>query len=155
MARFVFELEAVLKQRLVVERTRQRALAAIERERVVLEDSLRACQGQIRTEKDELRAALCASGEGQPVDLRGVRMQAGASLTLAARARQIVLKIAGTMRRVEAARALLLEATTRRKAVETLRERRLAAWNEVQRRREDAAIDEIAVMRGARAEEVA
>lgn len=154
MPRFVFELEAVLKQRLAEERQRQRALAAIERERVALEDALRECQGQIRMEKDQLRAALGASGPGTPVDLRGVRMQAGASLTLAARAQQFVLKIAGTMRRVDAARAALLMATTRRKAVETLRERRLAAWKEAMRRREDAALDEIAVMRGLRTEDL-
>lgn len=153
MAKFVFELEAVLKQRLAVERARQRALATIERERVLLEESLRDCQATIKMEKESLRHVLTPAGSG--IDVRDVRMQAGASLLLVGKAQQIVLKIAGVMRRIEGARALLLEATTRRKAVETLRERRFEAWKADQRRREDAAIDEIAIMRGLREEEAA
>jgi flagellar export protein FliJ len=45
------------------------------------------------------------------------------------------------------ARRDLLEATTRRKAVETLKERRWEAWRDEQRRIDARAMDEIATMR--------
>lgn len=152
MARFVFRLESVLKQRLAVERQKQLALGAIERERAALEDVIRACQTEIVREKEELREQLSA---GSRIDLRGVRFQAGASLRLITQAQQAVLRLAGVCKRVDAARLELLQATTRRKAVEVIRERRLDEWKHEQKRRENAAADELGVMFAARSGEVA
>jgi flagellar export protein FliJ len=82
-------------------------------------------------------------------------MQANASLHLVARAQQAVLELAGLHRRIDAARLELLKATTDRKAVELLKERRRREWVDEQRRREDAELDEINVMRHGRGEEAA
>ncbi len=150
MARFVFEFEAVLKQRLAEEREKQLAMAVVERERIAIEDQLRGTQQEIESEKGELRAAL---GTGASVDLATVRQQAGAALGRVKRAQQLVLKLAGVHKRLDAARLELLLATTRRKAMETLKEKRLEAWNAERNRLEANAMDEITIMRAARMRE--
>lgn len=149
MAKFIFKLDGVLRARLAEERARQLALASVERERVEIEDQIRAHQREISREREEMREHLSASG---PVQLRAVRMQAHAALHASARAQQAVLRLAGVHRRLDAARKDLLEAATRRKAVERLKERRLEEWTAQQKHIEAAAIDELVVMRAARAE---
>lgn len=154
MPKFVFKLEAVLKQRLAEERERQLAVAALERERQQLEDLIRSYQRDLTSERDELREQLTGERMGTAtLDLRGVRFQAGASLRLVTLAQRTVLQLAGVHKKIDAARLLLLEATTRRKGVEMLRERRLEEWKLEQKKREEAALDELNVVRAARAEE--
>ncbi len=166
MAKFVFQLEAVLKQRLAVEREKQLVVAGLEQERAVIEGAIRALQLDLTQEKKELHDQLTVervSGRGRAVgvtggttiDLRGVRFQAGAALRIITLAQRAVLRLAGVHKKLDAARLALLEAATRRKAVETLKERRYAEWLEEQKRRENAAADELSVMLAARTEEMA
>jgi flagellar export protein FliJ len=150
VARFVFRLEVVLRQRQEAERARKLAVAELEQQRLALEEQLRACQAQIVREKHELRDQLAHGGL---VDLRGVRFQAAASLRLVAHAQRAVLQLAGLHKRLDAARLELLQATVRRKAVELLRQRRLEAWDAEQKRRENAAADELSVMQAHRRED--
>lgn len=152
MARFKFRFEAVLEQRRGEERTRRLAVAALERQRLDIEAFIRDCQDQLTQEKQDLREYLSAERGGVAVDLRHVRLQAHASLNLVARAQQAVLKLAGVHSRIDAARLELLKATTRRRAVEVLRERALEAWKQEADRRENAALDELNVTRAARGE---
>jgi hypothetical protein len=77
-------------------------------------------------------------------------MQAARSLFAVGEASRAVFKLGGTMKRLDAARGELLRAATARKAVEALRERRYEVWLDEQKRREDAALDEMAVIRGSR-----
>lgn len=153
MAKFRFELEAVLKARLAAERQRQLALARLEQERVRIEDVIRLCQRQIRAETQDLRDHLANEHADKTeawqggVDIRAVKLQANAALHQVAEAQRAVLQLAGVHRRIDAARLELLAATTARKAVEALRDRRLEAWRDGVRRSEAAAIDEISVMR--------
>lgn len=156
MARFRFELETVLEVRRSVERDKQLAVAALERQRLDIEARIREYQRQIDGERVDLQAHLrseAAGGAG--VDLDVVRLQANASLHLVGKAHQEVLRLAGLHRKIDAARLDLLKATTERKAVEVLRQRRLDAWNAEQRRREALALDEIVTMRAGRQEEAA
>lgn len=150
MARFVFELEAVLTERKAVEKRRQLAVAALERERSALEELIRECQQGILAARDDLRGYL---DPGHAVDLHSVRLQAGASLHLVARAQRAVLELAGVHRKIDSARLELLRAAIRRKAVEALRDRRHEEWTTEQKRREHAALDELSVMRAGRLEE--
>lgn len=149
MAKFKFQLEAVLKQRAAVERTKQLAVAAIEQERVAAENEISTCQQAIDREKREMRDMLAP---GARVDLRGVRLQAGSSLAMMGAASRAVFKLAGVTKRLDLARTELLRATTARKAVETLRERRYEQWLEEQKLKESAALDEMAVIRAAAAQ---
>lgn len=149
MPRFVFELEALLVLRRRAEEQEQRAVATLERERVALEDRLRAGQRTIIACKEDLRSVL-GPGEGRRVDLESVRLQSGASFQLAAEAQRIALGLAGTHQRLAAARQKLVRATTARKAMERLRERRYEAWKREQAAREAREADEMTTMRAAR-----
>ena len=144
MPRFRFRLQAVLEHREMVEEERQRSVAALERERVRLEDAIRACQRSIERERDELRSGL---GGG---DIRGAKLQSAAMLRFITDAQRHVLELAGVLKRLERARAALLEAATARKAVELLRERQLSEWRSAERRAEASETDELAVMRAGR-----
>jgi flagellar export protein FliJ len=150
MARFIFKLQAVLTQRQAAERRCQAAVAVLERERAAVEARIRELQRAIVAARDDVRAGL-AGGEGT-LDIRGVRLAAGASLHLVARAQRAVIELSGVHGRLDAARVQLLRAATRRRAVELLRERRYEEWLSEERRREDAALDEIGVMHAARKE---
>lgn len=155
MPRFRFNLQAVLRQRQAIERQKQLVVASIEQQRLALEDEIRAYQASLSREKADLRDALSrerTADYGHGVDLRGVRMQANAALHVVAKAQQAVLRLAAVHKKLDAARLELLGATKARKGVEILRERRFEAWKDEERRREAGEMDELAVMRAARAE---
>jgi flagellar biosynthesis chaperone FliJ len=147
MPKFVFPYEAVLTKRRADERARQLAVASIERERIAIEDTIRACQRGIETEREELRRALKGEQSGERVNLPDARRQAGATLHLVARAQREVHRLAGVASRLDAARLELLAAVRGRRAMELTRERMFEEWKAEQSRREAAALDELAVMR--------
>ncbi|MBL8963610.1 MAG: flagellar FliJ family protein [Phycisphaeraceae bacterium] len=157
MARFVFRLQAVLEQRRAKERAMQIEVARIERERIEAEGEIRAHQRAIERERDALRRmlddqkdAVAAGAEPDAagmVDIRGVRMQAAAAVRLTAVAQRAAVRLAGIHRRLDSARLDLLQAATRRKAVELLREKRLAEHKAGERSRDAAMTDEMATMR--------
>lgn len=163
--RFVFSLEAVLRQRRAAEEQRQLVVAALERERIGLEERIRGFQRSITSAKEDLRLRLGQErgsgggggdgGRAGTVSIPEVKMQANASLHLVARAQQAVIELAGLHRRIDAARLELLRATTARKAVELLRTRRYEEWREENKRKEAAELDEINVTRHGRNEEAA
>jgi len=148
MARFRFRLEALLTARRHAERSRQQALAVIDRERRDLEETIRRHQSFISAGKRALGESL--TGE---LDIAALRGHAASTLSVMRRAERLVLELAGVHRRLEAARAELTEAARRRRAVELLRERRYAEWLREQSRLEDRALDEAAAARAARREE--
>lgn len=149
MARFVFELEAVLELREREEDAARREVAAIERERVDLEGRLRAVREGIERERDEVRRGLAAGG----VAIEDVRRQSTAAFALDARARDLVLQIAGTHARLSRARETLKAASARRKGVELLRDRRYEQWRRDLARAEASEQDELTVMRAGRTED--
>lgn len=144
MARFVFELEALLEQRRRAERERMKAVAQIERERVEIEAAALRLARAMRDEREVLRGEL-AGATG--VDLGRVRMQANASLHGIRRTHALALDGAAVLKRLEAARGELLEATTRRRAVKLLRERRHEAWLAGERAKEAREVDELVTAR--------
>src|SRR2546423_519384 len=144
MARFRFSLQSVLEHREMIEEQKQLAVAHLESERIRLEIQIRRYQQGITLEKDQMRQSLRGG------DIRAVRFQSGAAVRLAGAAQRTVLELAGLLRRLESARAELLEAAKRRKAVELLKDRRFEEWRTDQNRRELAAVDELAVMAAGR-----
>ncbi|KAA0216643.1 MAG: hypothetical protein DYG94_08985 [Leptolyngbya sp. PLA3] len=147
MRGFRFKLEPVLEQRRRIEEEEQRAVAEVERIRLALEERIRAYARAITQEREDLRRQLTLGG-----DLRAARLQANASLDLTNKANRAVLELAGVHRRLDAARLRLLEALTRRKAMEVLRDRAEQAWRDEQKRREAAELDELMVMRHGRSQ---
>jgi len=153
MARFRFNLQTVLKQRIAIERQRQLGVAALEQQRLTLESEIRGYNLSLKREKDDLREALTrerTADYGHGVDLRGVRLQANTALHLVGKAQQAVLRLAAVHKRLEAARMELLSATKARKGVETLRDRRYEAWKLEEAHKDAVVLDELAVMRAAR-----
>ena len=145
MAKFKFNLEVVLKHRQMIEDDRQRELAAQLRKRMILMDQLRQMQSTIRDSKQRLGDGLV----GQ-VDLSRISQFSHYNGQVTIRAQQIVHTLAVVERDVEVARTRLLQASQQRKALELLRDKRLALWKRQQDRREAIELDEIAVQRYAR-----
>ena len=145
MAKFRFELQAVLNARLRAEELQQRRVAELEASRRKLEDGLRARQARIGESRAQLRGRLM--GAIDPSMLRG---QANASLAGMRDAQRVVLELAGIHRRLQSVMAELRAASRDRRAVEILKERRFEDWRREQDRREQADLDEIATIRGSR-----
>lgn len=143
MARFRFRLQPVLGQRERGEQDRMMAVAALERERLALENRLRACQSRIAGGRADISAAL---GGGR-VDLGAARMQAGATLRDDQEARRTVLELAGVLKRLDASRQELAQAAARRRAIELLRDRDLERHRTEENRREALDLDDLMVMR--------
>lgn len=149
MAKFTFSLDPLLKARLTVEQRHQRAVAVIEQERRGLEERIRDQQRQIAEGKQTVRGGLIGA-----VDAQGLRQHAASSLHMMRQAQRLVLELHGVHRRLEAARAGLIEAAKARRAVELLRERRWEEWKSAQERAETAALDELAVIAAARSKSI-
>lgn len=161
--RFIFKLQPVLEQRERAERDQQVKVAAVERRRVELEDRLRDLDRQMQEERRQLRdhlgAALIQPGgsggeaRAQPVrvPLDAVRMQTNAGLHHALTARRLALELAGVQASLARERQTLIRASAARKAVELLKQKRRADFDRDLLRRELADLDELTVMRHARA----
>lgn len=165
MARgFVFRLQPVLEQRERIEEQAQLRVAAIERERLLGESVLRSIQEELVDTQRCLRAGLhpssapaadaASAAEVAASGLHGVRAAASASLHLAVRAQRAAMELAGTLKRLDAARAELLRAAADRKAVKLLKDRAYEAYRREALMREAAALDELVVMRHGRTESV-
>lgn len=139
MAKFVFRLEAVLKQRRIEEDRRRLVVAELERKRLALEDRLGELRAELELERSHHRAGLSRTR----LHMDEARHQAFAIGRLEGQARQETLRLAGLLQRLEVARADLLKATTARKGLERLRERRYEEWMWEQERREAAGIDDV------------
>jgi flagellar export protein FliJ len=138
-------LEVVLEQRKRLEREQQIAVARLDRERLEVETRLRDLQRAIVESGSEMRSRLAGGGgSGGAVAIQDVRLQAGASLHLATRARLAALELAGVYQRLERAREELLKAARARRAVELLRERRHEEWKQEASRAEGRFVDEVA-----------
>lgn len=148
MAKFRFNLETLLEQRRRVEDAKRAEVAQVERERLALEDEIRAAQRALAEQKADLRAAL-APGAGA-VDVAGVRLQSHSSLHSAAAIQRLAVRLGGVLQKLERARASLLRATADRKAVELLRQRRFEEWRREENKKEAAAVDDMVNARVAR-----
>ena len=147
MPRFNFTLDPLLRARTQAEQARQIAVAELECRRMALEDRLREHQRGIAAGKAELGERLVGR-----LDVHELRLQGNAALALVRHAQRTVVELAGVHRRLEAARAELVEATRERRSIELLRERALERWRAEQERVETAALDELAVIGAARKE---
>ena len=144
MAKFVFKLAPVLKQRLAAERQRQAAVAVLESKRVELEDQLRAFQRGLEEAREAWREMLSGGGTVGSADIRGAGMQAVSTLAGQARAQRVVVQLAGVHANLAKARAELAQAMKARRAIELLREKQYEEWRAEERRKDAAAMDEIA-----------
>lgn len=139
MARFVFNLEGVLRQRKHIEQEKQRALAQKHAVLVELEHSLRQMQQNLESSNEDVR-------QNRLIGRLDMNFITAHRRFLGAMQRQgmvMMQKIALARRTVEEARAELVEAAKGRKAIEKLREKQLERWRADQARKEGAEMDEI------------
>ena len=152
MARFVFSLEAALEQRRRVERDRQLAVAKLERDRVAIEERVKAVQGRLTQERNDMRTMLGGpAGTGTRVAVTSIRLQATAGIHGIVELRTLAIELAGVLKRLETARAHLMAAAVARKAVEKLREQQLNRWKLEQAHKEAAELDDLTLMRAGHA----
>lgn len=154
MPRFVFQLQPVLEQRKREERAHMLSVAACERERIALAAEAEATARAADDERRALRTQLSGGADG--LDPLAVRWQANASIDRFRRMRELANQLEGVRKRLDSARAMLARASSRRRAVELLRERRYQAWLADQAAREARDLDELTTSRfrpGRRVEE--
>ncbi|MEM9883541.1 MAG: flagellar export protein FliJ [Planctomycetota bacterium] len=145
MPEFTFRYETLLRHRRDVEDRRQRELAEQVRTQMILTDQLRAMQRDLTKSKRDLGGALVGK-----VDLAQVGGFTRYNAEATVRGRQLVRKLAELEAVVATARAVLLDATQQRRALELLRDRDRQTWRKQQNRRETARLDEAAAQAYAR-----
>ncbi|MHC4946881.1 MAG: flagellar FliJ family protein [Planctomycetota bacterium] len=142
MARFVFRLQAVLRQREIAEQLAARRVAEVEAERRRLEQRVRRGQHHIAEGRRMLRGRLTGR-----LDLDEIRRHGTAAVQSMRGTQRAVVELAGVHRRLEAARGELVEARRRRRVVEILRDRQLERWRKRIAKAEAEALDELAARR--------
>lgn len=147
--RFHFRLQPVLELRERTEQQHQRRVAEIDTERLAHEQTLRGIQAELAQARESLRSRLKSPSADADVSegFAGVRLQANAALHCSLRAQRAAIELAGTLRRLDAARAELMKASADRKAVQMLKDKRRAEHAAADRKREASDLDELMVMR--------
>lgn len=140
---FQFELQVVLEHRERLERARQGDVARVEAERLAIEARITGIQAAMSAGRKEVRDALAGS-----VHIGAARLAANASLHDLVKLQRAAIELAGVHQRLGAARRALLKASVDRKAVDTLRAKRLAEYRRALEKREVAELDDLMVMRG-------
>jgi flagellar FliJ protein len=149
MAKFEFQFEAVLHHRKVQEDQKQRTLAKLLREKLILENQLRSMQQTISTDKREMAGSLVGS-----VDVRRIRQHAAHAGQVAVLARHMAARLMIVHKQIDLARAELLKAAKAKKAIELLREKQFTRWRKAEDKKDAAMLDEIATQAYARRSEV-
>ena len=139
MARFVFRLEPVLRQRERAEQEAQRELGHRQAKLVELQNELKKLDESLRRASDDVRDNHLTGR----LDMNFLAAHRRFVNTLHRQGSNVVQKIAAAQRAVDEARRLLAEAAKQRKVIEKLREKQLARWKAEQDRKETAATDEI------------
>ncbi len=140
MAQFKFKLQAVHRQRELLEQERQRDFA-VAQGRLVLE------QQELKRLDETVRLAVTDLRETQLIGPLNLSYLAAHRRFMLAMQRQGVAqfaKVEAAKKVVDAARVKLLEAARSKKIIEKLREQQEAEWKEALDRKETAALDEIA-----------
>lgn len=140
MARFVFQLEGVLRQRKLVEQDRQRDLAAVLGQLTALQNELKALDASVQATSGDVRANHLTG----PLDMSFLAAHRRYLLATQRKAMTLVQQMAEVQKHVDAARGRLAEAAKQRKIIEKLRERQHERWLAEQNRKEMLAADEAA-----------
>ncbi len=139
MAKFVFKLEGVLRQRHGIEQQRQRELAAVQSRMTLLETDLRNLDSSMRGAEQDLRNNRLTGR----LDLGFLAAHRRYAFAMQRKALGIAQKMATVRIAVDEARKNLVEAAKRRKAIDKLRERQFLRWQQHLARLEAAALDEV------------
>lgn len=139
MARFVFKLEAVLRQRQQIEQQKLRDLAVRQQALVALQQDLLALQSQAQTATQDLRENRLVG----PINLSYLSSHRRFMMSMGRQAAALAQKISQAQKQVDEARLVLAEAAKNRKAIEKLKEKHHEGWRQEQAKKEGALLDEV------------
>jgi flagellar FliJ protein len=138
MAKFVFKLEALLKQR---EREEQECLRLLAEQAAVVnsaQEAVRRINETVQSGHEDVRRHLMG-----PLDMGFLTAHRRFMGAMQRQVIELVQKAVQAKKRLEEARTRLAEAARRRKAIEILREKQFDRWRMQQARAETALGDEI------------
>src|SRR3954463_2788884 len=124
MAKFDFQLEAVLKHRKNREQEKQSALAVVQGELTTLHNDLMALDQSVKAANEDMRQNHLTGR----LDLTFMAAHRRFLVATQQRASEVIQKLAGVRRQVEAARRELTTAAKERKVIEKLKEREHGRW---------------------------
>ena len=139
MAKFVFQLEGVLRQRTHVEQQRKRELAVVQQQMSTLDAELRALDASVRNAEQDLRQNRLIG----KIDLAFLAAHRRYAFAMQRKAMGVAQKMANVQLLLEKAAKVAAEASKQKKILEKLRERRFARWREQLERRDLIEMDEI------------
>jgi len=138
MAKFVFKLEALLKQR---EREEQECLRLLAEQAAVVnsaQEAVRRINETVQSGHEDVRRHLMG-----PLDMGFLTAHRRFMGAMQRQVIELVQKVVQAKKRLEEVRTRLAEAARRRKAIEILREKQFDRWRMQQARAETALGDEI------------
>jgi flagellar FliJ protein len=141
MARFIFQLDPVLRHRETMEQQRQRELALVEGELARMDAELRAIDAAAKGVSAEVRESKLTG----TLDMAFIAAHRRYVLAMQRKAVALAQRMATQQQLVDSARKALAEAAKQRKILEKLRERQHDRWKAAQQRREMADLDDVSV----------
>ncbi len=141
MAKFVFQLETVLRHRQRVEHDWQRAVAIAQREKASVQNEIRLLDESVRAALADLRANHLTG----TLDLSFLAAHRRFMMVMQKQGLSLMATLADRRKRVEAVQAGLAEATKQKKILVKLKERQQERWAAALAKREMAAADEVAM----------
>jgi flagellar FliJ protein len=141
VAKFVFKLEGVLRQRVYAERECQRALAALRQQMSDLQEQLRMLNGSVQSANEDVRANHLTG----KLDMNFLAAHRRYLVAVQRQGMELAQRMALLQRQVDTAQQALAEAAMQRKVIEKLREKQLERWKSEESRKEMAALDEVAM----------
>lgn len=139
MARFVFQLEAVLRHRQRVETDRQRDLAVAQKEMVRLETELRVIEQEVKNAAADVRDNRLIGR----LDLNYLAAHRRYMLGMQRKVMALAQKMAAQQKLVDDARRALADASKQKKVMEKLKERQFQRWMAAAAIREAGELDEL------------
>jgi flagellar FliJ protein len=146
MPKFVFPLEALLRQRQSAERERQRELALCQAEMVRLQQELKQLNDELQGSDADMKANRLMGA----LDVAFLAAHRRYSLAMQRKGQGLVQDLARQQKRVDDAQRLLADAAKERKVIEKLREKQFERWRQEIERKEQAAADEAGAQFGYR-----
>lgn len=144
MARFVFQLEGVLKHRKHIEQQKQRDLAVVQAQMAELQGQLRALDNSVRQAAEDVRRNHLTG----VLDMNFLAAHRRFMNATQRQARNLVQRMALVQRQVQEAQKALADAARQHKVIEKLRQRQQERWQADLNHREMAAQDEINMQLG-------
>ncbi|MGH7176405.1 MAG: flagellar export protein FliJ [Tepidisphaeraceae bacterium] len=144
MARFVFRLQGVMRQRKLAEQEKQRALAVHQARLNALGEELRQLERSLRAASDDVRNHRLVG----VLDLQFLAAHRRFLGAMQKRGMTILQRVALAKRDLDEARVALAQAARETKVIEKLRQRQHDRWRADQERREMIEMDEVGMQLG-------